>query len=220
MKKLVFLTLLLCSAMAFTVDIQPNFIRALPEESFDVEVVIYSDSAGYYSLKVEGSGVDLVKSYELIPGQSFKVPVSVKAPADAGSYSIAAYVSFGPETLTATATIEVIEEVETSKVVNATLYEVRDELVELKIRVEAVHDEQAASRLTDAENLLNSANSSYQTGYLVLAQSQLEEARIRMEQAKTLIEMAEEGQWKVNIYLLLIAVSVILIGFVLKNYVK
>jgi hypothetical protein len=221
MKKLLILGFLLCSALAFTVDVQPNFIRALPGEAYEITVLIFADSVGFYSLRLEGPGISFTRNYELLPGQTMPVKIPATAPVEPGDYTINAIVSIGDENVIGTANLQVIRESEQSGVVNSTLHELGSELDELRVRVEGLIDDKGAyPKLMEAEALINSANSSYQQGRLLSAQSKMSEAAIKIQQAKTLIELAEESQWNVNITLLVIGVMVIVIAFILMNYLK
>jgi len=219
MKKLIILALVLCSALSLTVDVQPNLIRALPGEFFQINVLILPDSSGFYSVKVEGSGLSFDRTYELLSGQSFKVPpISVTAPTESGEYKITATVSFGESLVESSAKVIVIEGAGESWRVNATLYQLRYELDELIVRAQGVED--ASSKLTEAEQLLNQANSSYQIGYIISAQSSLDEAQLKMDQARTILNIAEKSKFNINIGLLLVGVLVILTAYVLMKYLK
>lgn len=220
MKRLLLFALLFCSSLALTIDIQPNFIRALPGESFQITVTIVSDSSGFYSLKVEGAGISIAKGYELIPGQSFKVPFSATAPVESGEYTITATVSFGQAEVTGSARVSVISGSEESRVVNVTLHKLRYDLDELIVRASGLSDAAVSSKLVEAEQLVNQANSSYQTGHLISAQSSLEEAQDKIIQARTIIEIAEKSQWNINIGMLALGVLVILIAYFLMRHLK
>ncbi len=221
MKRLLLLALLFCSSLAFTVDIQPNFIRALPGESFQITVTIVSDSSGFYPLKVEGAGISFSKvDLQLIPGQTFTMPLSATAPVESGEYAITATVSFGQAAVTGSARVSVIAKSEESRAVNATLHKLRYDLDELIVRASGLSDAAVSSKLAEAEQLVNQANSSYQTGRLLSAQSSLEEAQDKINQARTIIEITEKGQWNINIGVLALGVLTVLIALVLMRHLK
>jgi hypothetical protein len=220
MRKALFIAFLLCSALAFNVDIQPNFIRALPGETIEVEVVVISDSMGSYLLRVQGAGADYSKSTELIPGQTYRVPISFTTTAESGDQILTASVSLGQETETATATVQIVKQAEESTLVNQTLHVTRNALDELKIRARGVGDERAISTLHEAELLIDEANSSYLSGRLISSQSQIEEAQTKLGQATTLIEMGEQSQFRINIGLLAVGILIVLIAVLLTKYAK
>jgi hypothetical protein len=219
-KGLFIIGLLFCSAFAFTVDVQPNFVRAVPGESFQVKAVILPDANGFYSLQVEGCGISFSRNYELLVGQTFEVPLTATAPNDTGTYEISAVSSLEGVSATGKATVKVVGSSEETGDVNATLIQARSDLDALVRRAQAVSDEQAGALLVRADLLLNQSNSSYELGYLMAAQSSMDEAQSLMEKAEALIQLSEKGRWGVNLNLLLAGVVIVLIAVVLSKYMK
>lgn len=220
MRRFILPCLLLCSVLAMTVEVQPNFVRAAPGESFGVKVLIRPDSNGFYSVKAQGCGISVSRDYELLFGQTFEIPLTATAPAEPGTYEITAMASIGGISASGTSTVDVVSLSGQAGTVNATLVQVRMDMQELARRAEAVGDEPALSRLLEAELRLNKSESSYEHGYLISAQEDLSSAQSIMGQARTLVEFSERSRWNVNLSLLGAGVLILLIAFVLSAYMK
>lgn len=220
LKPAAFVMLLLLPALSLDIAVRPNFIRTAPSSQVSITVELNATQAGTYTMAVEGPGLTYRKAVDLLPRQFYSFPLDFQAPT-AGSYTITATVSFGGEVSSATAEMEVVSIITSSKDINSTLYELSDRLQQYKELASSLRNNMGAStKIAEVDALLQQANASYQSGRLISSSSDLTEAERKLIQIGVLLDMASKEESQLNVGLLVIGVVVLLIGFFLLRTVK
>ena len=217
-KALILLLLFTIPALALSVTLTPNYIRTSPSREITINVEVNATSSGIHSISVDGPNISYKKSMELMSGQTRSLPISVSI-AEPGSYSVLATVTAESEVQTASAQIEVISVLGSSSEINATLYDLEQNLIKMEVQVNGMREDQGSKeKVAQIRELLSAANSSYLTGRIIDAREKLTEAEKKMIQVNLLIKMAEEKETSVNLGLLVAGLLVLIIGFVIIQH--